>query len=45
MTVGMTFVRRAAMQSAGNIFMLKAGQNLALCHSQLFFRISMVRWE
>jgi hypothetical protein len=35
----MTFVRRAATQSAGNISMLKACQNLALCHSQLFFGI------
>lgn len=34
--VGMTFVRRAAIEQAGNILMLKAGQNLALCRSQLF---------
>jgi hypothetical protein len=34
--IGMTFVRRAAIEQAGNIFMLKAGQNLALCRSQLF---------
>ena len=33
--VGMTFVRCAAIEQAGNIFMLKAGQNLALCRSQL----------
>jgi hypothetical protein len=31
-----TFVRRAAIEQAGNILMLKAGQNLALCRSQLF---------
>ena len=34
--VGMTFVRRAAIEQAGNIFMLKASQNLALCRFQLF---------
>ena len=34
--VGMTFVRCAAIEQAGNIFMLKAGQNLALCRSQFF---------
>jgi hypothetical protein len=32
----MTFVRRAAIEQVGNIFLLKAGQNLALCRSQLF---------
>jgi len=35
--VGMTFVRLVAIEQAGNIFMLKTGQNLELCHSQLFF--------